>query len=78
MENKEIDINELISKLNGSCLSIDEACEEMGFLEEDLTTEQIEHIETEILKCDSCGWWSEAYDLTFINGDNLCSNCNEE
>lgn len=72
---KEID--EIIETLQGTCMSLNEGIqtilgEEAEF--DDLTDEELEHIDSEIFLCESCGWWCELSEMSDEDEGN-CQDC---
>ena len=81
MEINNEQLQELIAYLQGSCKSLDEACQDM--FEQDsgdcLTTEQLEEIDQEIFNCTQCGWWFElAEESESEDGEMICNGCADE
>lgn len=66
---------ELLVEIQGTCQSLNDACETLGFEEDDLTMEQLEELDQNYILCPSCGWWVEAYEM--VNED-YCRNCYED
>ena len=67
---------ELIEYLQGTCKTLIEGCEDLGFELEDLSDDDLMLIDSEIFLCETCGWWYEICDQ--IGGENECENCHEE
>lgn len=71
-------LEEFIEYTRGTCKSFDEAI--VDFFEDDtldsesFTTDQLEIIDQEIMRCDSCGWWVESHE---IDEEGNCEDCNE-
>ena len=77
MTTERIDIlNEIIRDLLGTCQILDAVAHEHGI--DDLTTEDLLFIETEIFCCSNCGWWCEVCEAHDDNGDTLCDDCYED
>lgn len=73
--NKE-QLHKLIEHLQGSCLSIDQACEELDIEYKDLSKKDLYNIDDKIFCCDNCGWWYDMGDLADKN-DYWCRQCEE-
>ncbi len=68
---------ELIDYLQGSCKTIDEACNEVfedG--EEILSDENREEIDQNLFECETCGWWFEWAEEGSNGGE--CKSCCED
>lgn len=74
MKPSNFDINEIISTLQGTCMTLDEALPE-GMSVDDLTQEDHDAIDNEIFLCVECGWWMELCD---DGGDGICTDCQPE
>jgi hypothetical protein len=73
----ETDTQKLIEHLQGTCLSLEQACEQLGIEVDDVDTEALDN---ELFLCAQCDWWceiSEASDDPDWNGD-LCEDCAPE
>lgn len=79
MRPEDFDIQKFIGHLQGTCKTLQEACQDFGedFQEEDLTTEDHEAIDSEIFRCTTCDWWYEFAEQS-ENDDELCTNCDEK
>lgn len=77
----EKDIDGLISYLQGTCGTLDNACEQFGFTWDDLTSEDFDKIDNEIFLCPICGWWCENCERTSNNisldSEDICEDCHE-
>jgi formylmethanofuran dehydrogenase subunit E len=72
-------IEELIQHLNGSSLTLDNACQQLFDCGEDnLTVEQLEEIDQQIFQCETCGWWFERGEQAEAEGDFNCEQCATE
>ena len=76
-------INDLVYHLQGTCISLEEACSDLGFDREDLTMEELEELDNWLFECDNCGWWydvGERASLTHSEfcDDNICIHCAPE
>jgi hypothetical protein len=72
----KIDIQELIDYLQGGCKTLNEGVSDIseGVLNEsNLTIQQHEIIDSEIFRCESCGWWHEISEQS-EDGEN-CIEC---
>lgn len=74
----EVQINELIEHLNGSCKTLEEGIKTIlgeEYTENDLSGENQDQIDQEIFLCHNCGWWYEV-EAQGENGD--CEDCEED
>ncbi len=71
----DFEIEEFIEQLRGTCKTIFELLPE-GMGEEDLTKEDLQAIDEEIFRCESCSWWCDKTDES-EDGEN-CTDCNPE
>lgn len=80
MSISKLQLDELIEYLKGSCMTTDEAMNNLFELsEDDLTSEQVEELWGEIFKCSTCGWWCEISEESGIDESELiCNDCSEE
>jgi len=69
-------LNSLINALQGTCMSLDEACSDLGINEDDLTEQDHSFIDQEIFRCETCAWWSEVSEMSME--DSVCTECNPE
>lgn len=59
------EIEEIVDYLNGSCNTLDEACQFILGDEFDamsLSKEEMEYIDERIFKCYDCDWWFESHE----------------
>lgn len=69
------DVQDLIAHLEGTCQSLDEACQDLFNEDADiLTDEDIELIHDEVFCCAFCGWWF-ALDVHYQHYDELICEC---
>ena len=76
-------INDLIYHLQGTCISLEEACTDLGFDREDLTIEELKELDNWLFLCDNCGWWYNVGERACIEhsefyDDNICIHCAPE
>ena len=76
-------INDLIHRLQGSCISLKEACADFGFNPKDLTMDELEELDSWLFLCDNCGWWYDVGERACIEysdfcDDNICIHCASE
>jgi len=71
---------QLIEYLTGSCVTVDEAMNDLFELsEDDITEGQEDVLNQEIFKCAQCGWWYEfAEESGADDSDLICLECAEE
>lgn len=69
-------IRKIIDDLQGTCQSLDDACSTQNICFNDLTIEELEVLDSEIFKCETCGWWYEISEESEETGK--CDNCFEE
>lgn len=78
MEKELTRIEQLIDVLQETCKSLSEGCNILGFEEEDLSTEELEYLDSTLFLCDHCGWWCEIYeDSGRGEGELICNDCAE-
>lgn len=71
------EIEDLVENLRGTISAMSSACEDLGI--DELTQEEIEFIDNEIMCCANCGWWVETSDMkTSENDEQVCSDCKYE
>jgi hypothetical protein len=73
-------LEQLKEYLQGSCLTIGEAMNDLFELsEDDLSDEQIEDLWTDNFKCSNCGWWFEMGEESGIDESELiCNDCADD
>lgn len=66
--------------LEGSCLTIEDAMNDLFELSEDYLSDiQIEELWEDIFKCSTCGWWYEISEESGVDESELiCNNCSED
>lgn len=81
----EPQIEELIQTLQGSCMSFDDGIQAVldteDFVDSNIiTTEQHEHIDSEIFNCTTCGWWYEVCEMADNDDESepTCDSCYDE
>lgn len=71
MTKERVDIlDSIIEELRGTCKIFEVVVEENGI--EELTSEDLEYIESWIFPCINCGWWCDRGEETM---DGLCRDC---
>lgn len=66
--------NQIINYLTGTCKSLSEACVDLDINEDNLTQDELAHIDENIFECEVCGWWCEVSEMV---NDNICTDCSE-
>lgn len=76
----DADLQNIIDYLQGTCMTLQAACQAYGYEEDDLTAPQLEEIDSQIFLCTTCGWWYEIADSSedSPDGENVCIECIEE
>ncbi len=70
------DTRELIDHLQGTCLSLEQACEDLGLEVDDVDTDLLDG---EVFLCAQCGWWCEACEANEgPDGEDVCDDCHED
>lgn len=76
MRPSDFDVHKLVEELQGTCQDIPSFLPE-GMSYDDLTKEDLQHIDNELFECQQCGWWcemSEHHEST--SGENgKCDDC---
>lgn len=68
-------IDKLIEYLKGTCLNLNEACEDFGFDEDDLSISELTILDEAIFQC-SCGWWCDVAEKHVDEfGEAYCDDC---
>lgn len=67
-------VAELVEILEGTCMSFDEACGSLGLKASDLSMEELLDFDSELVCCESCGWWYPSCDTS--NG--VCDYCRRD
>lgn len=75
MRPKDFDVQELIYDLLGTCSNIEDHLPE-GMEYDDLTTEDLQVIDDQIMLCEQCGWWVELDEC--FNEDGYCHDCRDD
>jgi len=77
---KEIDIDEIIDSLTGTCESLDSILDRHNLLYENLNDEHFSEIDSRIFQCTNCGWWCEQYENHEHpeSGEWICDDCFNE
>lgn len=73
-------LDELVESLRGTCMNtIDGMMSELfNLTEDDLSADEMSHIEMEIFICGECGWWCEISQESEIDkgdGERYCTEC---
>ncbi len=72
-------IDDLVYHLQGTCISLEEACADLGFDREDLTMKELEELDNCLFECDNCGWWYDVGERSDVDCDeNICLHCAPE
>ena len=69
MRTVDFNIHTLIEDLQGTCHSINDHLPD-GMDEDDLTMDELDHIDQEIFLCAECGWWCEVSESNDKDGEN--------
>ncbi len=64
-------ISKLAYHLLGSCMSLDAACTDLGFNKDDLSFEELNDLDNQVVMCGNCGWWVSPYEF---DGE-FCFDC---
>lgn len=82
MRPDNFDVNKIIETCSGSCMETIQSAIEFHYPEmdeDDLTEDDINHIDNEIFNCSTCGWWCEISDESGTQENELvCNDCAEE
>lgn len=70
-------IQHLIDVLQGTALTLEEGCNQLGFSETELRENDYADIDNEIFRCETCGWWSEVCEMS-ESEDGVCIDCKED
>lgn len=65
-------IDNLADNLLGTCKSLEQACNEAGYSQDDLTVNELSKLNDKVIECTECNWWTDSYD---INEEGVCSEC---
>lgn len=68
-------VEEAIEYLDRVYCSLDDACNALGFEEEDLTSEELTVIDNEVFQCISCGSWYRTSEGNDLHDEIICNNC---
>jgi hypothetical protein len=68
-------INKLIEYLQGSCVSLSEACDTFEIDEDTLSREELQELDNQIFNCETCGWWCEISEMQ--EEEHICNDCSE-
>lgn len=74
----KVNINTLVEELQGSCGTLQGACETQGFDYDDLTADDCLQIDNEIFECTTCGWWCEVCEMSEDQDGQVCVDCNND
>lgn len=81
------EIYELIHYLQGTCMSLDNALEQLFELDTCEVENEIQMcniLDDAIFNCSRCGWWCEAGDWiteedpNYVDGEEICTQCGNE
>ena len=71
-------VEKLISTLNGTsddlCSTLERISDDK-YTEDDLTQADHQRIDTEIFRCEDCGWWCEASEQHDAGNGCVCDDC---
>ncbi|BAV39236.1 hypothetical protein BPT24_111 [Tenacibaculum phage pT24] len=67
----------LVDELQGTCKSLDEACETQHIDCFELNIDELGKIDNEIFNCAECGWWCEISEQAEDGDDSVCVDCCE-
>ena len=73
MRPKDFDVQQLIYDLLDTCSDATDHLPE-GMEYDDLTTEDLQTIDDQIVLCEQCGWWVESHECE----DETCIDCRGE
>lgn len=65
----------LISDLQGTCKSLDDVLEDLGYDIGTVPFEVLQILDNNILRCECCEWWVE---ISECNEEGVCSDCAPE
>lgn len=75
MEELRVDIVvELVKILKGTYMSFSEACESLGLKDSDLSMEELLDFDSELICCESCGWWYPSCETD----NEICDSCRRD
>jgi hypothetical protein len=69
-----VDIDALISYLQGTCNSLNDGLDVQGRDDMDMTSEDFAAVDAEIFLCRDCGWWC-GVDERSEDDDDMCTDC---
>lgn len=69
-------LNTIIRYLQGTCNTLDDACETHGIEFIELTHQDFDIIDNEIFHCEQCGWWCEVSERA--EDSELCEDCEND
>lgn len=73
-QNKSVDrdrINEVAENLEGTCRDLSDFATEAEQESQDF----LEELDSLVLLCNGCGWWSEVSEFAEVNGEEFCGDC---
>ena len=78
MRAEDFDIDKLVLYLQGTCKTTSEGINDLypDMEEDDLTEEDVAHLDQEIFRCETCSWWCEISEMS--EEDQTCTDCNDE
>lgn len=70
-------VQKLADDLQGTCKSLGDACEALGFDQDDLTQDERHELDCLVFSCAQCDWWCEAGEANENpdGGDDICDDC---
>ncbi len=69
------EIPEIAEDLRGTCKTLDDVLEAMGYNIDDMSTDMLASLDDEVMLCDTCGWWIEACEM---EDGYECNDCKED
>ena len=73
-------IDNLIYHLQGTCISFDEACEDLNIDSNSLSIEELSELDNWVFQCDNCGWWYDRGEMAYSDNyvGNICTYCESD
>jgi hypothetical protein len=74
-----LQIAEIISTLEGTCMTLDQGVVQVMEVEDfELDIDALGHIDNYIFNCCTCGWWYEMSEEGGGEDEYICTNCIED
>ena len=67
----ETRIDKIIADLKGTAQTLAQACDHIGITQDDLALEELLDLDSEIFKCDYCGYWEEVCHKNELGGEYI-------